>query len=345
MFLRRGIFFSHRELGVILDRHEQGKPFYLYTGRGPSRGHMHIGHMLPFIFCKWLQEVFDVPLVVQLTDDEKFLYKTDLTVDQTYEYSVNTVREIAAIGFKPEKTFIFSNMGFMGGAFYRNILKISRCITFNMARSSFGYTGSDHIGKIHFPSIQAAPAFCSSFPAIFGNRTDVPCLIPCGIDQDPYFRLTRDVTKSLKHRKPSLIHAKFLPALQGSTSKMSSSIDASAIFMDDTPKKIKDKINKHAFTGGRTSLEEHRMYGGNIEVDVPYQYLTYFVEDDQELAKLAEGYTKGEISSGEMKMRCIQELQAFIGSFQEREKAITEADVQDFMNPDYPRPFASLAKK
>ncbi|KAJ2908591.1 tryptophan--tRNA ligase, partial [Coemansia aciculifera] len=131
----------------------------------------------------------------------------------------------------------------------------------------------------------------------------------------------------------------------GSTSKMSSSIDASAIFMDDTPKKIKDKINKHAFTGGRTSLEEHRMYGGNIEVDVPYQYLTYFVEDDQELAKLAEGYTKGEISSGEMKMRCIQELQAFIGSFQEREKAITEADVQDFMNPDYPRPFASLAKK
>ncbi|KAJ2001294.1 tryptophan--tRNA ligase [Coemansia sp. S85] len=32
LFLRRGIFFSHRELDVILDRHEQGKPFYLYTG-------------------------------------------------------------------------------------------------------------------------------------------------------------------------------------------------------------------------------------------------------------------------------------------------------------------------
>ncbi|KAJ2324030.1 tryptophan--tRNA ligase, partial [Coemansia sp. RSA 2681] len=234
MFLRRGIFFSHRDLGAILDRHEQGKPFYLYTGRGPSRGHMHIGHMLPFIFCKWLQDVFDVPLVVQLTDDEKFLYNTDLTVDQTYENSMNTVREIAAIGFKPEKTFIFSNMGFMGGAFYRNVLKISRSITYNMARSSFGYTGNDHIGKVHFPSIQAAPAFCSTFPAIFGDRTDIPCLIPCGIDQDPYFRLTRDLTKQLKHRKPSLIHSRFLPALQGGTSKMSSSIDASAIFMDDS---------------------------------------------------------------------------------------------------------------
>ncbi|KAJ2772692.1 tryptophan--tRNA ligase, partial [Coemansia nantahalensis] len=56
MFLRRGIFFSHRELDKILDRREKGLPFYLYTGRGPSRGHMHLGHMLPFVFCKWLQD-------------------------------------------------------------------------------------------------------------------------------------------------------------------------------------------------------------------------------------------------------------------------------------------------
>lgn len=32
-FLRRGIFFAHRELEEILDAHEKGKPFYLYTGR------------------------------------------------------------------------------------------------------------------------------------------------------------------------------------------------------------------------------------------------------------------------------------------------------------------------
>ncbi|KAJ2001290.1 tryptophan--tRNA ligase [Coemansia thaxteri] len=345
LFLRRGIFFSHRDLEAILSRHEQGKPFYLYTGRGPSRGHMHIGHMLPFIFCKWLQDVFDVPLVVQLTDDEKYLYKNDLTVDQVYEYSLNTVREIAAIGFKPEKTFIFSNMGYMGGAFYRNVLKISRCITFSTARSSFGYKESDHIGKIHFPSIQAAPALCSTFPTIFGNRTDVPCLIPCGIDQDPYFRLTRDVTKNLKHPKPSLIHSKFLPALQGDTSKMSSSVDNSAIFMNDTAAMIKKKINSFAFSGGRNTLEEHREFGGNPDVDVPYRYLEHFLDDDQELADLAGGYRKGEITTGQMKVRCIQVLQAYIAAFQEREKAITTADIEAFMNPSYPRSFASLATK
>jgi hypothetical protein len=52
---------------LILDRYEAGKPFYLYTGRGPSSDSMHLGHMIPFVFTQWLQDVFDVPLVVQLT--------------------------------------------------------------------------------------------------------------------------------------------------------------------------------------------------------------------------------------------------------------------------------------
>lgn len=32
-FLKRGIFFAHRDLHEILDCYERGEPFYLYTGR------------------------------------------------------------------------------------------------------------------------------------------------------------------------------------------------------------------------------------------------------------------------------------------------------------------------
>ena len=52
ILLRRGMFFSHRDLGRILDRHEAKKPFFLYTGRGPSSSSMHLGHMIPFTFTK-----------------------------------------------------------------------------------------------------------------------------------------------------------------------------------------------------------------------------------------------------------------------------------------------------
>ena len=51
-FMRRGIVFSHRELNLILDRHEKGQPFFLYTGRGPSSDSMHVGHTIPFEFTK-----------------------------------------------------------------------------------------------------------------------------------------------------------------------------------------------------------------------------------------------------------------------------------------------------
>lgn len=51
-YLTRGIFFSHRDLHSILNLYEKGKPFYLYTGRGPSSTSMHIGHLIPFIFTK-----------------------------------------------------------------------------------------------------------------------------------------------------------------------------------------------------------------------------------------------------------------------------------------------------
>jgi tryptophanyl-tRNA synthetase len=52
-FMRRGIVFSHRDLSKILDRHEKGEPFFLYTGRGPSSDSMHVGHTVPFEFTKY----------------------------------------------------------------------------------------------------------------------------------------------------------------------------------------------------------------------------------------------------------------------------------------------------
>ncbi|RKP39491.1 hypothetical protein BJ085DRAFT_39102 [Dimargaris cristalligena] len=338
-FLRRGIFFSHRELGRILDRYEQKKPFFLYTGRGPSRGHMHIGHMIPFVFCRWLQEVFDVPIVIQLTDDEKFLFKQDLTLDQVREYARVNAREIIACGFKVDKTFIFSNLDYMGGAFYQNVVRISRCITTSTSKATFGFKDSDCVGKLHFVAVQAAPAFSSTFPEIFGGRKDIPCLIPCAIDQDPYFRVTRDVAHRLKYPKPALIHAVFLPALQGPQSKMSSSIDTSAIFMSDTANQIKNKIKRHAFSGGGDTLELHQLNGGNPDVDVAYQYLTFFSDDDAELQQMADNYRAGTLSTGDLKNHCIEVLQKFVREFQQREKAITDEEVAQFMDPKHPRSF------
>ena len=49
-------------------------------------------------------------------------------------------------------------------------------------------------------------------------------------------------------------------------------------------------MNKHAFSGGRDTIEEHREKGGDITVDISYQYLTFFMEDDEKLQQIKEVY-------------------------------------------------------
>jgi len=187
--LRRGIFFSHRDMNLILNDFEAGKKFFLYTGRGPSSEAMHLGHLIPFMFTKWLQDVFDVPLVIQLTDDEKFFFK-DLKMEDCQRLAVENTKDIIALGFDVNKTFIFPDLTFLGQCpeFYQNVVKIQKCVTYNQVKGIFGFDDSCPIGKIAFPAIQAAPSFSGSFPFIFGENKTVPCLIPCAIDQDPYFR-------------------------------------------------------------------------------------------------------------------------------------------------------------
>jgi tryptophanyl-tRNA synthetase len=60
-----------------------------------------------------LQDVFDVPLVIQLTDDEKFLWK-DLKLDEARRLAFENAKDIIACGFDIEKTFIFSDFDFIG---------------------------------------------------------------------------------------------------------------------------------------------------------------------------------------------------------------------------------------
>ena len=72
--------------------------------------------------CRYLQDVFDVPLVIQMTDDEKFLWK-DLTIDETHRLAYENAKDIIACGFDVNKTFLFSNLDYM------RYVRSSQCYT------------------------------------------------------------------------------------------------------------------------------------------------------------------------------------------------------------------------
>lgn len=320
--LRRGIFFTHRDMDWILDEFEKGNKFHLYTGRGPS-DHTHLGHLVPWVFTKWLQDKFDAKLIFQLTDDEKFLFKEELELSDTYSYALDNALDVIALGFDPNKTEIYIDTD-NAKTFYKLALPIAKKITFSTVKASFGFDNSMNIGSIFYTSIQAVPAILESIK----QGKNIPCLIPHAIDQDPHFRVARDVLPKLGFYKPGNIQCQFIPGLSGPESKMSASDPTETIFVTDTPKSVKNKIIKYAFSGGQATIKEHRELGGNPDIDVSFQWLKLLFEpDDQKLKKIEEDYRTGDLLTGDLKNILIEKANEFlIHHRKEREKAKDKLD-------------------
>jgi len=289
---------------------------------------------------------FDVPLVIQMTDDEKFLWKGRYdehegdNLNHYYKLTMENAKDIIACGFDKSKTFIFSDLDYVGHM-YPNIVRIWKAITYNTARGAFGFVGESNIGQSAFPAIQAAPSFPSSFQVPLGGQDNMCCLIPCAIDQDPYFRVTRDIAHKLVPKshplggKPSLIHAKFFPPLEGASGKMSASNENSAVYLTDTPDMIANKVRRYAFSGGQNTEKEQREKGADLDKDVSYQWLRFFLEDDDEIEKIGKSYGSGTgefWNTGSVKERLIKELQSMVKEHQEVRAKITDEEVREWMS-------------
>ena len=313
--LQRRIFFSHRDLDTVLKLYDKGSKFVLYTGRGPS-GPVHIGHLIPWIFTLHLQEKFGSRLYFQMTDDEKFLIDDTVNLQYTKKYAYENALDLIALGFKPEKTFIIYDVEDID-LLYDITLEVAKRITYSTAKSSFGFKDSTNIGWIFWPAIQAVPCFIHK--KLTGEN--VPALIPAAIDQDPYWRVTRDIAQKLGYHKPAQIHCRFLPGL-GAGGKMSASKPETSIFTSDNPETVKRKI-WNAFTGGKPTATEQRKTGANPLVCSIYQYFFYlFEEDDKKLIEREYKCKSGEILCGECKKELFSRLNLFLAEHQKRrEKA------------------------
>ena len=233
--------------------------------------------------------------------------------------------DVIALGFDPKKTHFLIDTKH-ANLMYKPACMVAKRITFSMVKTSFGLTDQSNIGSIFYTSMQAVPAF---LPSILKNKK-VPCLIPHAIDQDPHFRLTRDILPKIGFYKPSSIQCSFLPPLSGTDGKMSSS-ENDAIFTTDSPEVVKTKINKYAFSGGQPTLEEHKKQGGNPDIDVSFQYLRMLLEeDDKKLEKLHDEYKSGKLSTGELKKYTIEKINLFLKEHQKK-RILAKKNIDKFI--------------
>ena len=326
--LKLHYFFSHRDLDSILRKVESGEKIYLYTGRGPS-GMVHMGHLMPWMFTKYLQDKFGSKLLFQLTDDEKFLYSQERTREEIRHYTYENILDIISVGFDPDNTKIIVDTTHIKHL-YPIALEIAKRITFSTAKAVFGFSSSTNIGMIGFPPVQAAPCFLPSL--IEGKPT--PVLIPAAIDQDPYWRITRDVAEKMGFYKPAQIHSKFLPSLDSRGGKMSSSKPETAIFTTDEPEVIEKKVSS-AFTGGQATVALQRLYGGNALGCPVFWYLRYFFDDQKDSDERFVKCISGNLLCGECKSDLARESKSFISTLKKRRERAKDS-IEKYMYENEP---------
>jgi len=323
ILFRRNIIFAHRGFEKILKVVKDKKPFVMMTGMMPT-GKFHIGHM---ILAR--QIIFYQHLGAKI-----YLCVADIEAYHTRGQSLEESRKIAieeyilnyiALGLKPENCEIYfqsnrSEYSEKSNAYYRLQNILARHATFNEFKAVYGEITP---GKMISAVLQASDML---HPQLREFEGPVPVIVPVGIDQEPHIRLARDMCSRIngynnfKFQELCSTYHTFIPGLTGG--KMSSSNSTSYIALTDTPEDAAKKVKKYAFSGGGDTIDEHKKHGGKPDIDVSFQWLRIFEEDDLLLENIRNQYTRGNILSGELKNLLISKLTPFLTEHQaNREKA------------------------
>ncbi|MEK6918102.1 MAG: tryptophan--tRNA ligase [Nanoarchaeota archaeon] len=319
ILFRRKLVVGHRDIQKILEAMKSKKPFVVMTGLMPT-GKFHIGHMTiarQFIFYQKL----GAKLYIAVADLEAYNARGQSLEDSRKNAIEDYLLNYIALGLSPKNCdFYFqsdrSKDGKKASAYYRLQNLLARHASFNEFKAVYGEISP---GKMLSSLLQAADMLHPQLPEFEGK---VPVLVPVGIDQDPHLRIARDISQRIK---PPFIQLSstyniFIPGLGGG--KMSSSDPNSYIALTDSEKEVENKIKKYAFSGGRDTLEEHRKLGGNLDIDVSFQYLKFlFEEDDKKLKKIEQDYRSGKLTTGELKEITIEKINNFLKEHQKKRES------------------------
>jgi len=306
----RGILLAHRDFGAIYDCIKNKKPFLQLTGIASS-GPYHLGHKLDvdvFLMFKKLGAksffaVCDIDAYVSRPDNKI------PTLEKAKEIAVENVAHLLALGVDKKEIYIQSRKE---PRYYEFAFELSKKITENAFKAIYGHL---NLGKVSANLLQYADILHLQLKEYLGP---MPSITGIGVEQDPHARVCRDIARKLPYnmKMPSFVYFMHQSGLQEGK-KMSASYPETAIFLNDSPKEIKQKINK-AFSGGRKTIEEHRKLGGIPEDDKAYEILFFHHPDSAFVDEVYRKYKSGEMLTGELKKICIDFVTDFIVKHQKK---------------------------
>ncbi len=311
-----GVMASHRDFDKFFSALKKGEKCAILSGLNAS-GTLHLGHKAVFDTNLFFQRKYGIPVFIPISDDESYVTGKVKEQKEALANSLKLAKQLLAYGFNPKNTHFIIDQIYTN--IYNLAIKLSKKINLSEIKATYGYKNEENIGLHFYPAIQAAHIL---FPQEKYEIKNV--LVPIGPDEDAHIRIARDIASRFNYNKPSILHSRFLPGIDGE--KMSKSKD-NAIFLSDSENEIRKKIKK-AFSGGQKTIDEQRAMGGNPDIDVACLYLKYLFLKPSETEKLFDDYRRGKILTSEVKELFTEKALEFVKEFQSNLKKIKDSDVE-----------------
>jgi tryptophanyl-tRNA synthetase len=314
--ITRDIIFAHLGFESFTTNIAEGKPFTVVSGLNPSSP-LHLGHKVLFDLLLYLQKL-GADIFIPITNDESYLDGKVQSLAESRKIAYEEIiPSIIAFGFDPKKTKIFVLSDYPD--IYNLAVHISRNVTNKYVSTVFGDEALDNSGKAFYRSaVQLAQILLPQLEEFGGPKNT---LIPVGIDQHPYVLIARDVAKKMGYIPPSELVFKFQNSLLNPFEKMSGSKPSTAIYLNDSPEIIKNKIQK-AFTGAVSILDVHQKLGGIPEACSVFSLLYFHHPDNQFVTDIYNRYKKGEITMKELKEVTTKFITDIVVSHQEKKSKV-----------------------
>jgi len=321
-YLRRGIDFGHRDLQKILQALEEGGNYAVMSGIKPT-GDFHLGSKMTAEEIVYFQSLSRKARAFYCIADVEAYADNGIPLDKSVEIAVDNVADILALGLDPDRAYIYkqsteskvSNLAFI----------FSRGVTRATLEAIYG---EKPFGLYLSALVQAADILMPELSEFGGPK---PVIVPVGADQDPHIRLTRDLARRYQEQfrfiLPGAVYHKLIRSLSGEV-KMSKRDPMSLLTLNDPPELAERKV-LNCLTGGRSTAEEQRRLGGEIQKCVNYELaLFHFVENDREVEKIYHECVAGVRLCGECKAEVAGYVVRFLERHQEKKRSLKDTAVR-----------------
>lgn len=323
-YFERNIVIAEQNFEPWLEAMEMHNPAFVVSGFVPA-GKFHLGYTAIVELLKCFHDQ-GAEIYIPISDIEAHSLRS-----ASYEEIYNRIINQYLVNFGALGLQLDSNRIHIYGHYFKKevvslAFNIGMKLPIRTLFSTFGVNFSKSATSTFFPAIQIADVL---YPQLRRNGELIPTIVPCGVDQLPYVRRSRDISSVYNVIKPGAVVIKYLKGMQ-SNKMISSKID-DTIFLDDAASIIKTKI-LNAETGGGSKRDNHLREGGKPELCNVYRLFEFYIRSRSELESIHNKCVNGQILCSECKAKAIDIIIEFTNSIKRKRDRINPKEIIELEN-------------